>query len=224
MIFWPDCAYKFDFWCQLKWNYRPPPCVHDTEKLCITTQPVVGTVHRFRADSIYLRTYIARSHSFPSPRLILFPWITTMKMTLVARIASTMSPPFAIVDAPSCQVAEGSDLATPMDQSLVKDKLHNLISPDRSQETEKTAMGSSILYSPVSHSRSQTHTDFSDHPVSHDSGHLPDEFIDDDIEFDAAASLLAESPMLGRSSHFMTRSEPEKVQPRTPLTPWASPN
>ena len=200
---------------QVNVESRPPPCVHDTEKLCITTQLVVGTVHRFRADSVTVNLHCAFP-LIPMSTSDPFPMDHDDEDDFSCSDSVDDEPPFAIVDPPSCQLQEGSDLSTPMDQSLIKGKLHNFVSPHGSQETEKTTMGSSILYSPVSQSISQTQTDFSDHPMSHDSGHLPDEFIDDDIEFDAAASLLAESPMLGRSSHFMTRSEPEKVQPCAP--------
>ena len=122
-------------------------------------------------------------------------------------------PPFAFFDAPASKMRALFKLVSPIDHTLLEDKLHSLKSPSESHETAKTAMGSSILYSPISRSQSQSNPGCSDQlpdePISDDrsSDHLPDEFIDDDIEFDAAASLLADSPMLGRSSHFLVRSE-----------------
>jgi len=85
---------------------------------------------------------------------------------------SVEEPPFAIVDIPNTL------------------NLEEFKSPSSSQETEKTATDSSIVYSP---SQSQSCTQSSSL-----------------LEFDAAASLLAESPMLGHSSHFMERSCAEK--------------
>ncbi len=131
-------------------------------------------------------------------------------------------PPFAFVDAPASTMRSLLKLVSPIDHTLMADKLRSLKSPSESQETAKTAMGSSILYSPISRSQSQNNTGFSDQqrdePMSdgRSSEHLPEVFIDNDIEFDAAASLLADSPMLGRSSHFLARSGPHVVQPRSP--------
>lgn len=123
-------------------------------------------------------------------------------------------PPFAFVDAPASTMRALLKLVSPIDHTLMNDKQHSFKSPSQSQETAKTAMGSSILYSPISRSQSQTNTGFGDQQRDEQmsdcrsSDHLPEEFIDNDIEFDAAASLLADSPMLGRSSHFLERSDP----------------
>ena len=131
-------------------------------------------------------------------------------------------PPFAFVDAPASTMRALLKLVSPIDHTLMTNKLHTLKSPSESQETAKTAMGSSILYSPISRSQSQTNTGFGDQQIDdpmsdgRSSDHLPEEFIDNDIEFDAAASLLADSPMLGRSSHFLERSDPHILQPRSP--------
>eukprot|EP00545_Synedropsis_sp_CCMP1620_P002598 CAMPEP_0119005658 /NCGR_PEP_ID=MMETSP1176-20130426/1851_1 /TAXON_ID=265551 /ORGANISM="Synedropsis recta cf, Strain CCMP1620" /LENGTH=488 /DNA_ID=CAMNT_0006957493 /DNA_START=62 /DNA_END=1528 /DNA_ORIENTATION=+ len=130
---------------------------------------------------------------------------------------SVEEPPFALVDAPtttsqeqkhqqqqpafSSQLSDGPQMLG----SFLMNKVTDLVSPCASQETGKTSMGSSILYSPMS----QSHTNIANSGGTIDSGHhndLPEQFMDDDFdEFDAAASLLAESPMLGRSSHFMER-------------------
>ena len=134
---------------------------------------------------------------------------------------SVEEPPFALVDAPAGQLEEVSELVSPFDQSFANCKANDLVSPATSQRTENTAMGSSILYSPTSRAGTGDSSDHvpeefvdDDSPMSHHTSsgdHL--EFIDDnDIEFDAAASLLAESPMLGRSSHFMERSEADEEQ------------
>lgn len=115
--------------------------------------------------------------------------------------------PFALVD--TTDLLLGKDETTTSrphhaDPSFVEKPLE---SPGQSQQTEKTsAMGSSILYSPMSDSQQQQqHNNFlgeSSQLTTGGGGSMMDE-----IEFDAAASLLAESPMLGRSSHFMERSE-----------------
>lgn len=134
-------------------------------------------------------------------------------------------PPFAFFDAPASSMRALFRLVSPIDHTLVEDKLNALKSPSESQETAKTAMGSSILYSPISRSQSQSIAGCSDDqlrdepmPGGRSSNHLDEEFIDDDIEFDAAASLFADSPMLGRSSHFLVRSESDHqaAQPQRP--------
>jgi hypothetical protein len=115
---------------------------------------------------------------------------------------SIEEPPFALVETepPAALEEQAAPFASQLSKSgplgnFLMNKMTDLISPSGSQETEKTtAMGSSILYSPMSQgSHIMERSSHNDH-------------MDEDFEFDAAASLLAESPMLGRSSHFMERS------------------
>ena len=108
------------------------------------------------------------------------------------------APPFAIVDAlPDPTEEERVDVSqlpssSSVSHSFVKEKLGTQESAGSSQETAQTAPGSSILYSPQSQSNTNDNSGF----------------VDDEIEFDAAASLLADSPFLGRSSVFLGRNQP----------------
>jgi hypothetical protein len=123
-------------------------------------------------------------------------------------------PPFALVDNSISGVLSSHDMvASSTKYPLSVYKSVSNFGNTESQRTEATSMGSSILYSPTSRSQSQTAgtscgTQFPlDNSAVEGPGEPFDDFLDDDIEFDAAASLLEKSPSLGRSSHFMARSE-----------------
>jgi hypothetical protein len=120
-------------------------------------------------------------------------------------------PPFSLLDHSTSGVfASQSMIASSTEKHFPVCNPVTNFGKTESQRTEATSMGSSILYSPTSQSQSQIAEPVhfpSDNPAVEIAGEPMDEFLDDDFEFDVAASILDKSPLLGRSSHFMARSE-----------------